>query len=47
MVVKSRKVRWAGRVIRIHEIWKAYRILVEKPFGNLVGRLQDEVGEQR
>ena len=47
MTVKSRKVRWAGRVIRVREIRKACRILVGKPLGNLlVERLQDEMGEQ-
>jgi len=47
MMVKSRKVRWAGRVIRVREIRKTCRILVGKPVGGLlVERLQDEMGEE-
>jgi hypothetical protein len=47
MMVKSRKVRWAGHVIRAREIRKTCRILVGNPSGNLlVERLQDEMGEQ-
>jgi hypothetical protein len=46
MMVKSRKVRWAGHVIRVREIRRAYRILGGKPLGNLVERLQDQMGEQ-
>jgi hypothetical protein len=47
MMVKSRKVRWAGHIIRVREIRKACRIFGGKPLGNLlVERLQDEMGEQ-
>jgi hypothetical protein len=47
MMVKSIKLRWTGRVIRVREIRKAYRILVGNRLGNLlVERLQDEMGEQ-
>jgi hypothetical protein len=42
MMVKSRKVRWAGHVIMAREIRKACRILVGKPLKNfLVQRLQE------
>jgi hypothetical protein len=46
MMVKSRKVRWAGHVIRVREIRKACRFFGVKPLGNLlVERQQDQMGE--
>jgi hypothetical protein len=33
MVIKSRKMRWVGRLARIAEMKNAYKILVGKPEG--------------
>ena len=33
MVIKSRRVRWAGHVVRVGERRGEYRILVGKPEG--------------
>jgi hypothetical protein len=30
-MIKSRRMRWAGHVVRMQEKWNAYRILVRKP----------------
>jgi hypothetical protein len=30
-IIKSRKMRWAGHVVRMGELRNAYRILMEKP----------------
>jgi hypothetical protein len=32
-IIKSRRMRWAGHVVRIGETRNAYRLLVEKPEG--------------
>ena len=38
-MIKSRRVRWAGRVIRMEESRNAFKILTGKPTGKrLIGR---------
>ena len=32
-VIKSRRMRWAGHVVRMGEEWEFYRVLVGKPEG--------------
>ena len=34
-VIKSRKLRWAGRVARMEEGWSAFKILTDKPIGKI------------
>jgi hypothetical protein len=33
MVIKSRRMRWAGHIARMEEVRNAYNILVGKPEG--------------
>jgi hypothetical protein len=33
VMIKSRRIRWAGNVARMGEMRRAYRMLVEKPQG--------------
>jgi hypothetical protein len=32
-MIKLRRIRWAGNVVRMGEKWNAYRILMGKPEG--------------
>ena len=32
-MIKSRKLRWAGHVVRMEEGWNAFKILTGKPIG--------------
>jgi hypothetical protein len=32
-IMKSRRMRWVGHVVRMGEKWNAYRLLVRKPEG--------------
>jgi hypothetical protein len=40
-VIRARRMRWAGHVARIGEVWGAYNILVGRPEGRRpLGRLR-------
>jgi hypothetical protein len=46
-MIKSRRMRWAGRVARVEMMRNAYRILVGKPEGKRpLGRPRRDVGGQ-
>jgi hypothetical protein len=42
-VIKARRMRWAGHVARMGEVWGAYNILVGRPLGRPRRRWEDNI----